>query len=199
MRMACLAALLAATACTGSTVKDTLGLNRSSPDEFRVVSRPPLSVPPDFALRPPGTPGESRLMPPASAQAKSLITGEPVQPVIIPLPSSDQAKTVAPASVAPSSPESQFLKRAGADQANNNIRAELEADKATASIIEPQEDKAWWDVFSSDAPKKDPMVDAKKEAERIKDDKASGKSVTEGETPEVKPKDTGVLGQILGY
>ncbi len=41
------------------TIGETLGLSRSTPDEFRVVSRAPLEVPPDFNLRPP-QPGSPR-------------------------------------------------------------------------------------------------------------------------------------------
>ena len=47
--------LIALAACDSNTVKDTLGLERTAPDEYRVVSRPPLSVPPDFTMRPPTT------------------------------------------------------------------------------------------------------------------------------------------------
>ena len=39
--------------------KETLGLTKRSPDEFQVVSRAPLSLPPDYNLRPP-TPGAPR-------------------------------------------------------------------------------------------------------------------------------------------
>jgi hypothetical protein len=39
------------TAC--SNVRESLGLGRSAPDEFAVADRPPLSIPPDFGLRPP--------------------------------------------------------------------------------------------------------------------------------------------------
>ena len=48
-----------------------LGMNRVTPDEFRVVTKAPLIVPPDFSLRPPG-PGEPRpaeLQPDSAARA----------------------------------------------------------------------------------------------------------------------------------
>jgi len=55
------AALTAAALSLGAcgTTKDALGFNKSSPDEFRVVAKAPLVVPPDYALRPPA-PGEPR-------------------------------------------------------------------------------------------------------------------------------------------
>jgi hypothetical protein len=55
--------------CT-STQK-ALGMSKVVPDEFRVVSKAPLAVPPDYALRPPA-PGEPRpqeLQPESAARA----------------------------------------------------------------------------------------------------------------------------------
>ena len=42
---------LSASGCTG--VRKALGFDRSTPDEFAVMPRAPLTMPPDFALRPP--------------------------------------------------------------------------------------------------------------------------------------------------
>ena len=176
-------------ACSGDTVKNTLGLNRSAPDEFRVVSRPPLSVPPQFNLRPPSDSNDIPAMPPAEKQAKTMLLGHD---------SALNATTLPTVTTAVDSPESQFLKNAGADKATPNIRAAMEADKQTAS--EPvEEEKSWWDIFSSTPDKKDPVVDAKKEAGRIQQDKAAGQPVTVGDTPNVPQKDTGLLGRIFGY
>lgn len=50
-----LAAAVSVTACGG--LQNTFG--KATPDEFRVVARAPLVVPPDYALRPPA-PGEPR-------------------------------------------------------------------------------------------------------------------------------------------
>lgn len=52
-RLAFMVSLLALTACESGEVRDSLGLGRTAPDEFVVVSRPALSVPPDFTLVPP--------------------------------------------------------------------------------------------------------------------------------------------------
>lgn len=43
----------------GGNVAESLGLGRNPPDAFAVVDRAPLSVPPDFSLRPP-VPGAPR-------------------------------------------------------------------------------------------------------------------------------------------
>src|SRR5215468_9317495 len=61
--------------------KRTLGIEKTSPDEFAVESRAPLTIPPDFDLRPP-QPGASRPQEKSSDQtAKQTIEqagpGEP--------------------------------------------------------------------------------------------------------------------------
>ena len=40
-------------------IQKAIGNTKQAPDEFAVVAHPPLSVPPNFTLRPP-TPGERR-------------------------------------------------------------------------------------------------------------------------------------------
>ena len=90
-----------------------------------------------------------------------------------------------------------FLERAGAANANPNVRQALEEDAIAQGPI--QEEDSWWDIFSTTPAKKDPLVNAKGETERLNKNKKEGKPVTEGATPEVKQKDWGVLGRILGY
>jgi hypothetical protein len=77
MMMAAL--VVAAAATTGcNTVSGALGMQKVAPDEFRVVTRAPLTLPPDYALRPPA-PGEPRpqeLQP--DAQARAALFGQDV-------------------------------------------------------------------------------------------------------------------------
>ena len=42
----------------GGTVQETFGIGKRQPDEFQIVRRQPLIVPPDSTLRPP-RPGET--------------------------------------------------------------------------------------------------------------------------------------------
>lgn len=199
----CLAVL---SACGGETVKDTLGLNREAPDEFRVVSRPPLSVPPQFNLRPPAGPGEAVTTQAADKQAEALLLGTSgrADGNLFTLQPGTAETAVQPVAAEPlnkskrDTPETNFLERAGATGADPSIRQALEQDRTTATQP-PEEEEDWWDVLSTMPPKKDPMVDAKKEAERIRQNKDGDKPITEGETPEVKGRDTGILGRILDY
>jgi hypothetical protein len=78
-RVATVSALTAVAAiglagCT-STQK-ALGMSKVVPDEFRVVSKAPLAVPPDYALRPPapGQPRPQELQP--ESAARSALIGQ---------------------------------------------------------------------------------------------------------------------------
>lgn len=75
-------AVLLAGSLTGcdTTVQETLGLGKRAPDEFQVVRRAPLAVPPDYNLRPPGPGGPSEGgrgggEPDSSDEARELLTG----------------------------------------------------------------------------------------------------------------------------
>ena len=57
------------------STKESLGLNRSAPDEFAVVKRAPLALPPEYALRPPA-PGMARPQEkPTDQQAQVAVFG----------------------------------------------------------------------------------------------------------------------------
>lgn len=67
-----LAILAAASAATGcSSLQRAIGATKVSPDEFRVVTSAPLTLPPDYSLRPPrpGEPRPQELEPDAEARA----------------------------------------------------------------------------------------------------------------------------------
>jgi hypothetical protein len=75
-------AVVLAAALTGcdTTVQETLGLGKRAPDEFQVVRRAPLAVPPDYNLRPPGPGGASGgggggVETDTSDEARELLTG----------------------------------------------------------------------------------------------------------------------------
>lgn len=79
--MTVLAVLAAAAAASGcSTMSRAVGATRSAPDEFRVVTQAPLTLPPDYSLRPP-RPGETRpqeLQP--DAEARAALFGQQIAP-----------------------------------------------------------------------------------------------------------------------
>ncbi|WP_374533625.1 DUF3035 domain-containing protein [Phenylobacterium sp.] len=86
-----------------SSTRSALGMTKVTPDEFRVVSKAPLVVPPDYALRPPA-PGEPRPqeLQPESAARTALLGQREAQ--------------------ARSDGEKLLVARAGADKADPLIR-----------------------------------------------------------------------------
>ena len=75
-RAAMVGTVLLVVAGCDTTVQDTLGLGRRSPDEFQVVRRAPLVIPPDATLRPPQPGAVSPAQPDPSREARSILTGD---------------------------------------------------------------------------------------------------------------------------
>ena len=179
-----LCALLVLSACGGSSVKDSLGLTRTAPDEFTVVSRPALTVPPDFNLRPPRE-GEPPRQPTADETARGLLVGKPATafPDANTLTQPTVATAVTPVITtnAPTTGESSFLKRAGADQTKEDIRDQLRVDETTPADTSTA--KSLLEQVNGDK-KSEPVVDAKKEAERLRENKDTGKPANDGTVPD---------------
>ena len=69
------AAILAATLGGCSSLRSTFGVERGGPDEFTVVRHAPLTLPPDYNLRPP-QPGVPRPQEGTTqSQARSAVGG----------------------------------------------------------------------------------------------------------------------------
>src|SRR5882757_3404129 len=74
-RLLAVSALIAAACLAGcQSTRTALGMTKVTPDEFRVVTKAPLVVPPDFALRPPapGKPRPQELQPESAARTALL-------------------------------------------------------------------------------------------------------------------------------
>jgi hypothetical protein len=71
------AGLLQLGGCSRGTVQDALGMSKRSPDEFAVVRRAPLIVPPDYDLRPPDPGAPRPNIGTTSDQARGALTGNP--------------------------------------------------------------------------------------------------------------------------
>ena len=185
-------------ACNGGEMRDTLGLNRDAPDEFTVLSRPPLSVPPEFSLRPPGE-GSSPNEVTADEKARSLITGKEAKSApdinTLQVPSTATAAVPVIANDTPTPAASTFLKRAGADAAKDDIRTQLGND--LRAPVDDSKAKTLYDKLTGGGAKADPVVDPKKEAERLRENKDAGKPVTEGDVPVQDEKSPSVRDKIF--
>lgn len=174
-------------ACGGADgLRDTLGLNRKGPDEFQVVARPPLSIPPEFNLRPPKQGAEYVPAMSATEQAHSEVLGTDKT-----LFSASAAVPVVSSGSLPSSSDSRFLSKAGAEKANHNIK-QVMSDENQA-VVAPKDN-----TYLLGGKTQGTIVDPAKEAERLKDNKAKNLPAAAGEdTPVVAPQSKGLLGDIF--
>ncbi|SOD96110.1 DUF3035 domain-containing protein [Caenispirillum bisanense] len=170
-----LAVTLALSAC-GNT-KQVLGLEREGPDEFTVVSRAPLSIPPQFSLRPP-EPGAPRPQEgTAEMQARRALTGQQVQQAYL------------NAGLSPG--ESVLLSKTGAAQAPDDIRQVVNRE----SSVLAEEERTLTDrlVFWRGPTPPGTIVDPEAEARRIRENQALGTPVTQGETPKIERREKAFL------
>lgn len=186
-------------ACSGGDVRDTLGLSRRAPDEFVVYSRPPLSVPPEFDLRPPrpGAENPNHVSSEETARETLLGTKTPLSSLedLEDAPASDTAVVPVIESEAPSNAQAKFLGKLGVDDADPEIRKQLSQD-VQAAPKKKKKAQSLYEKIVGDA-QDEPVVDATKEAERIRANKDAGKPVNEGETPVLDKKNQSVIDRIL--
>lgn len=171
-----------------SSTKEMLGLTKRSPDEFQVVSRAPLSMPPDFSLRPP-TPGAPRPQEGTTqSQAKQIVTGyadRPLAPDQIPSVGEGEQTT------AESAGESAFLQSAEMTGIDPNIRKlvdqETSADEQSSTTF--LDSLIFWHPTEPYGTVVDPVAEQK----RLQENQALGQSVDNGETPIIERKKKGLL------
>ncbi len=192
-----LAALMTLPACTGQDVKRSLGMKRNQPDAFQVVSRPPLSVPPEYHLRPPSDRPVGTVN--ADERGRALVVEGKELPARRQPDDSyyNRAETaVSDVDSAPlaSGADAVFLQQAGADRAQTNIRTTLrEENRQYQEVVAEKEDGLLEKLNPFPKDYGDPTVDAHKEAERLRAAKEEGKPLDEGEVPEIDPKKQGVF------
>ncbi len=178
------------TACSGN-VKKTLGLGKQAPDEFKVVSNQPLSVPPDFRLIKP-VPGAKR---PQSqeldkqAEAALFKSLEPASNEMNPVNKMDSNK---------SKGEEVLLSNAGVQKADPNIR-DLLKEEERLKTVEVEEEGFFSKLFNFKDDAAAPELNAIEEKKRISEAQQSGEKITGDEASVREKKDTGLLGKIFNY
>ena len=178
-----LALAVVLSACEGG-IGDALGLGKKSPDEFAVVRSAPLTLPPEFTLRPP-RPGEARPNEEsAREQAKSALLNE---------------AGASPADDAAAEPSSQgeaaFIEQAGAADVDPNIRHMVDREFSGYA----SEDESFIDslIFWREEEPSGEVVDAAAEAERLRENIEAGQPITEGETPTIRRREKALLEGIF--
>ncbi|MGO1120299.1 DUF3035 domain-containing protein [Rhodovibrionaceae bacterium A322] len=182
MKSLALVALAAAALSACSASKETFGLGKQSPDEFQVVARAPLTLPPNFQLRPP-QPGAVRPQEgSAEDQARKTVfraddTGPSLDEMV-----PDDGRSVG---------ERSLLAAAGYAESDSDIRLTIE--RETNRINEENESFVEDLIFWRDYPVPGEVVDATEESKRIREAEALGQPVTGAETPTVERKEKGLL------
>ena len=212
-RLACILLLAGILAGCGGTRK-MLGLEKTSPDEFLVVKRAPLSLPPNYELRPP-KPGERRPQERTvrnrakdrlfqlSDGAKGDAKGTRGQRVSSFPGAEDPAITLREPAAASalqnkrSSGEIALIEQAGGSRANSTIRQVIDQEAALA-----QEDgRSFVDyiLFWRRQKQAGTAIDPVAERRRLEESIAMGRPPTEGQTPTIKRKKSSVrlFGDVL--
>ncbi len=158
----------AAIAATGATACSSM----STPDEFRVVRKAPLTVPPEYNLRPP-TPGSSR--------PQELSTESQARVAVFGLDVGQGA----------SEGEKAFIKAAGGDAVDRQVRSAVDYDNA--QIVRKNRSFADTILNFGKADPKDPVIDPAAEAERLRVEQEALKDVTGGGKVIIQPKHTSKL------
>jgi hypothetical protein len=167
------------------STRETFGLNKQSPDEFAVVSRAPLSLPPDFTLRVP-EPGAARPQTGTTTeQARRILVGDNPNGVKREINDGSRSRG-----------QVALLSASGAQYADPEIRSTV--DRETSIFISESEGVIDDLLFWQDKQDPNSIVDPAAEAKRIRDQQALGDSVSGGEqTPVIERKQKGWLEDIF--
>lgn len=176
-------ALLAGLVLSGPTgcsnARKSLGLERKPPDEFAVVARAPLAVPPEYDLRPP-EPGAPRPQEGTTRdQARNSLLGSGA--------GYDRSEV--------SRGEQELLKLAGTDRNVDNIRQVV--DRETSALAAESEEFTDRLMFWDDQIPYGTVVDPAKESQRIRENQALGRAITTGETPTIERRKKALLEGIF--
>ncbi|HXU57980.1 MAG TPA: DUF3035 domain-containing protein [Verrucomicrobiae bacterium] len=184
------AAGLALSGCTATM--NALGMGKHPPDEFVVVTHPPLEVPADLTLVPP-QPGAPRPQEESAAQlAEAAVLGTGAQAEGTDTASSTQILPSGPATAG----EEAFLQNAGVAKADPKIRqlVDTEAQAESDAIKDNLYNKI---LFWQTQPPPGTVVDAKAEQQRLQENAALGKPLTQGPTPVIVRRKRAMLEGIF--
>ncbi len=151
-----------------SQVREELGLNRNSPDEFTVVKRAPLTMPPGYNLFPPGEVTNDAAVERTSDEAKVAVFG-----------STSETKST------PDDSEQAFLQKIGADEADSSIRSKIDRENGYVTL---EKQSTIEKLFKRTSPEDAVIVDPEKESERLRENVESGRPITSGEVPTIEKK-----------
>jgi Protein of unknown function (DUF3035) len=143
------------------SISQAIGLEKTIPDEFTVVSSAPLAIPPDYALRPPR---------PGAAPSQEVSPTDQAKQTIF---RAGGADTALPGAAQRSAGENALLAQAGASQATPDIRQLIaqEAQSEQGPLNQSFVDKLlFWRGPETPA---DQVIDPTREAQELKGSQAA--------------------------
>lgn len=154
----------------------TLIKEKGAPDEFQVYTRAPLSLPPDYGLRPPAQPGTGiRPQDDPREKARAAVLGT--------------AAKQAPVSA--SSPGLAVIyARTGVGKSDPNIRQLVNRE---SSAYAEEDQSVMEGLMFGDDPEYGVSVDPERELKRIRENQALGHPINEGEVPTIERSSTNLL------
>lgn len=173
-----IATLVLLTGCSGDELTRTFGLTRDAPDEFQVTTRAPLSMPPDYQLRPPR---------PGATRPQELSSRQAAEAVLAP----DTA--LATSRAAPTRGQQALVAAAG-PPAPADIRNKVDNEAALDTPPREFTDRL---LFWRADPLPGTAVDPQREAARLRQNAALGQSTESGETPIIQRKRQGLFSSLF--
>ena len=170
LRPAALLCVLMLVGCSGDSLSRSFGFSRDAPDEFTVTTRAPLSMPPDLSLRPPQ---------PGAPRPQEQTVSDPAQATLDP-----QSALAAPVA-GNDSPGQEALIHAAGPPPPPGIRGTVDQEAASSADNVSRTDEL---MFWKEPPPPGTVVDAQKEAQRLRDNAALGQQPDTGDTPIIQRK-----------
>lgn len=184
-----LSLLIAMSAALGgcSQLQEAVGQTKKAPDEFQVVSRAPLSLPPNFDLKPP-QPGAVRPQEgTTSEQAAERILGRKIR--------SSAQQVTSSTSQSASASNTSFEQKLGLGQAKPDIRKIV--DSETETFVYETKYPIDYLLFWVEGAEKGIVLDPKKEQKRLRENSALGRPADTGQTPTIERKNRSVLEKLF--
>jgi len=172
--------LILLAACSSDKLSRTFGLTRDAPDEYTVTTRAPLSMPPDYNLRPPR---------PGAPRPQEQSERQQAEEALVP-----QLALNAP--TGSDSPGQAALVQQAGQAAPADIRRQVDQDARTDAASEGFIDQLlYWrkpDTHNAE-------VDPTKESQRLRQNAALGEAPDVGETPIIQQKKEGWFTHLFSW
>ncbi|HZH27596.1 MAG TPA: DUF3035 domain-containing protein [Azospirillaceae bacterium] len=190
-RAVCLLAATAMLSACSNGFRKTIGLEKTTPDEFQVVTRAPLAMPPDMALRPPAPGAPPSQQQDTRQRAQTAVFG----PGSAPGSTGANARVAVVPGAGLSNGEAALLTQAGAGRTPGDIRALV--DRETQALAAADRGLVDRLIFWQDPPPPGTVVDPSAEARRLRQNAASGRPLNQGDVPTIQRRRRAPLAGIF--